>query len=95
MALQYINPLSANPTKWSNTSKVCRLLPTNCLSFFDHSVGLMLKRLTQGKLTFSFPTIFVHTEKLKILNLSAKILVPKSGNCCHFWPVGIAISILN
>ena len=35
-----LNPLSANPTKWSNT-----LLPTNCLSVFDHFVGLALEGL--------------------------------------------------
>ena len=29
-----LNPLSANPTKWSN-----------CLSVFDHFVGLVLKGL--------------------------------------------------
>ena len=41
-----INPLSANPTKWSNTLKkfVCKL-PTNYLSVFDHFVGLALKGL--------------------------------------------------
>ena len=32
----YVNPLSANPTKWSNT----------LLSIFDHFVGLALKGLT-------------------------------------------------
>ena len=38
------NPLSANPTKWSNTLKQCVAnLPTNCLSVFDHFVGLALK----------------------------------------------------
>ena len=36
-----LNPLSANPTKWSNLRK----LPTNCLSVFDHFVGLALKEL--------------------------------------------------
>ena len=36
-----INPLSADFTKWSNTLKqfVCNLL-MNCLSVFDHFVGL-------------------------------------------------------
>ena len=39
-----VNPLSANPTEWSNTLKtIRRLLPTNCLSVFDHFVGLALK----------------------------------------------------
>ena len=42
-----VNPLSANPTKWSNTLKqfVGNLL-TNCLSVFNHFVGLALKGLT-------------------------------------------------
>ena len=41
-----INPLSANPTKWSNILKqfVDNLL-TICLSVFDHFVKLALKGL--------------------------------------------------
>ena len=41
-----VNPLSAKPTKWSITQKqfVSKLL-TNCLSLFDHFVGLVLKGL--------------------------------------------------
>ena len=38
------NPLSANPTKWSNTLKQF-VEPTNRLSMFDHFVGLALKEL--------------------------------------------------
>ena len=46
-----MNPLSANPTKWSNTLKqFAGNLPTNCLSVFDHFVGLVLKGLTCGHL---------------------------------------------
>ena len=46
-----INPLSANPTKWSNTFKqFVDNLPTNCLSVFDHFVKLALKGL---KISFS------------------------------------------
>ena len=42
----FLNPLSANPTKWANTLKqFAGKLPTNCLSTFDHFVGLALKRL--------------------------------------------------
>ena len=42
-----LNLLSANPTKWSNTLKqFVGKLPTNCLSVFDHFVGLGLKGLT-------------------------------------------------
>ena len=41
-----INPLSTNPTKWSNTLKqFVGKKPTNCLSVFDHFVGLALKGL--------------------------------------------------
>ena len=41
-----INPLSANPTKWSNTLKqFVGNLPMNCLSVFDHFVILSLKGL--------------------------------------------------
>ena len=41
-----VNPLSTNPTKRSNTLKqFVGKLPTNCLSVFDHFVGLALKGL--------------------------------------------------
>ena len=53
--LAVFNPLSANPTKWSNTLKqfVGNLL-TNCLSVFGHFVGLALKGL---KYSAQFRTI--------------------------------------
>ena len=42
-----INPLSANPTKWSNTLKqFVGNLTTNCLSVFDYFVKLALKGLS-------------------------------------------------
>ena len=48
--LVFINPLSANPTKWSNTLKqFIGNLPTNCLSVFNHFVGLALKGLIRDK----------------------------------------------
>ena len=38
--------LESIPTKWSNTLKqFVGNLPTNCLSVFDHFVGLVLKGL--------------------------------------------------
>ena len=41
-----VNPLSANPTKRSNTLKqFLSKLPPNCLSVFDHYMGVALKRL--------------------------------------------------
>ena len=44
--LKVINPLSTNPTKWSNTLKqFAGNLATNCLSVFDHFVKLALKGL--------------------------------------------------
>ena len=49
MQICRLKPFSTNPTKWSNTLKqfagCCRrmLLPTNCLSVFEHFVGLPLK----------------------------------------------------
>ena len=43
---EMLNLLSANITKWSNTLKqFIGKLPTNCLSVFDHFVGLALKGL--------------------------------------------------
>ena len=40
------NPLSASLKKWSNTIKqFVSNLPMNCLSLFDHYVGLALKGL--------------------------------------------------
>ena len=41
-----LNPLSVKFIKWSNTLKqFVGKLPTNCLSVFDHFVGLSLKGL--------------------------------------------------
>ena len=45
-----VNPLSVNPTKWSNTLKqFVGNLPTNCLSVFDHFVRLAFKGLKVKK----------------------------------------------
>ena len=42
----FVNPLSENFTKWSNTFKqFVGNLPANRLSVFDHFVGLALKGL--------------------------------------------------
>ena len=42
-----IIPLSANPTKWSNTLKQ---FVSNCLNVFDHFVKLALKGLSWYKI---------------------------------------------
>ena len=48
-----VNPLSANPTKWSNTLKqFVGYLSKNCISMFDHFVGLTLKGLIPSKKSF-------------------------------------------
>ena len=40
----FLNPFSANFTKWSNTLiQFVGNLQTNCLNVFDHFVGLALK----------------------------------------------------
>ena len=46
LLIDLLNPLSANPIKWSNTLKefIGNWL-TNCLSVFDHFVKLALKGL--------------------------------------------------
>ena len=47
-----VNPLSANPEKWSNTLKqIVGNLPTICLSVFDHFINLALKGLKETLLT--------------------------------------------
>ena len=44
--VSYLNSLSVNPIKWSNTLKqFFGNLPANCLSVFDHFVELALKGL--------------------------------------------------
>ena len=58
------NHLSANITKWSITLKQYVLkLSTNCLSVFDHFVGLALKGLRSCKNCVSFSRL----EKLGFL----------------------------
>ena len=53
--LFFLNSLSANLTKWSNTLKqIVGKLATNCLSVFDHFVGLALKRLIASIESSSF-----------------------------------------
>ena len=57
------NPLSVNHTKWSNILKqFAGILPTNCLSVFDHFVGLALKELHKIMFagTFLTSTIINH-----------------------------------
>ena len=68
-----INPLSANPTKWSNTLKqFVRNLPTKCLSVFENFVILTLKGLSTKNIT-SNGTLNTGTLLALILNVRAQI----------------------
>ena len=65
-----INPLSANPTKWSNTLKqFVGKLPTNCLSVSNHFVGLALKGLRMLHLSIYIikVSVFVFFFSISIL----------------------------
>ena len=65
------NPLSANSTKWSNTLKhFVGNLPTNCLSVFDHFVGLALKGLKKNKVLLR---IIVKNVILRTLSIACNI----------------------
>ena len=61
--MTHINPLSANPAKWSNTLKqLAGKLLTNCLSVFDHFVILGLKGLKR-LLTFYFYNLAIFNQE--------------------------------
>ena len=53
-----LTPLSAKPTKWSNTQTIHWQQPTNCLYVFDHFVGLALKELI--KTVFFFIELVIY-----------------------------------
>ena len=56
-------PLSANPTKPSNTLKqFIGNLPTNCLSVFGHFMGLVLKGLMEP--SESSPSFFSNIKRI-------------------------------
>ena len=62
-----LNALSANITKWSNTLKqFVGKLPTNCLSVYDHFVGLALKglKLSAEKMVLIFFAIWLNDETI-------------------------------
>ena len=50
---EFLNPLSANPIKWSNTLKqFVRKLPTNCLSVLGYFLKYALKGLMLNSIFF-------------------------------------------
>ena len=83
-AMVAIDPLRAKITKWSNTLKqFVGNLPTNCLSVFDHFVGLVLKGLR-----CSFATLLKLSNKRKkkqqsyVLYFGAQTIAIASGISC-------------
>ena len=54
----WVNPLSANPTKWSNTKTIRRLKSANCFSVYDHFVGLALKKGLKRFIVLIFKIVF-------------------------------------
>ena len=60
-----LNPLSDNPTRWSNTLKqFVGNLPTNCFSVFDYFVKLALKGLNKiHAIVVSLQTAVPHLTK--------------------------------
>ena len=72
--LSGLNPLSANPIKWSNTVKQFVRKPTSCLNMFGHVVGSALKNLKlQPDLLFVSLSLR-HYDNLFMANVS--ILYP-------------------
>ena len=74
-----VNPLSTNLTKWSNTLKqFFGNLTTNCLSVFDHFMGLALKGLSDKDIQIQYnlvPFIYVLLEKLRNVTLALLFLL--------------------
>ena len=95
----FFNPLSANPTKLSNTlEQFVGNLPTNCLSVFDHFVGLALKGLNyfvtfSGKVWGQRGKIYFYHSKFRdqiysvtwqetSVNVNFQLLI---FNLCFLW----------
>ena len=70
-----VNLLSANPRKWQK--------PTNCLSLFDHFVGLALKRL----LCFSNPPPLLISILDRFLFVISTLFawVVEAYGTCYYW----------
>ena len=81
---KFLNPLCANPTKWSNTLKqFVDKLPTNCLSVFGHFVILALNGLKQVFLGKNKKVEKILEKKTLKLGFG-KVVVCRSTN---FWKV--------
>ena len=79
---KYFNPLIANPTKRSSTLKqFVSKLPTNCLSVFDHFVGMTLKELID--LSKAFDSVDIRLDFINI-GLNFVYLLTKPWNRVKF-----------
>ena len=72
LKVKLLTLFSANPTKWPNTFKQfdCNLA-TNCMSMFDHFVGLTLEGLTAYNIMHKFDIISVPESYLNWDTLSS------------------------
>ena len=86
--LYSLNPLSPNLTKWSNTLKqFVGNLPTNCLTLFDHFVGLVLKGLSSWKtrlMRLFKPQLVFSRDDFKAPCTTCKLQLPMSINLLSF-----------
>ena len=82
----WFNALSANFTKWSNTFKqFVGKLSTNCLSVFDHFVGLALKGLT-SEIWFEGDSTTTKTTSIRAISIRKSTTGwGNSLNLGHFW----------
>ena len=70
------------------TQTIRRLLPTNCLSMFDHFVGLLLKGLINKKnsrLLISIHSLYRTLPKQFREALRASLCEIKEGHPCRTW----------
>ena len=71
-----VNPLRAKFIKWLNTLKqFVGKLPTNCLSVFDHFVGLAFKRLIDKTHTIFLPTIIRSSQDSLFTNYCVELFL--------------------
>ena len=82
--LTVFNPLSPNPTKWSNTLKLSNPAQTDCLSVFDHFVGLALKGLTIFNWKMAITRWKLPDKQMKKYMKQTSIQNPAKHQTCGF-----------
>ena len=76
----WVNPLSANSTKWSNIIKqFVGCMATNCLKVFHHFMGLALKGLRRSILTSNYkwqlPEVYLRHLQISKVDSFAKLSI--------------------